>query len=154
MHPLCGCNGARPDAQPGDPHRRPPGGGTILRDTWQLGARWSHLTPGTSAPPAILAGLAGDPGSGHLVLFGGVSGSAGQTSKQTWVWGPFTVTPRSLPVGRSAVRYSQALQATGGKGSLACSISLAFLPPGISLSRQGCYRGPRRRRQRLASPPP
>jgi hypothetical protein len=39
------------------------------------------------------------------------------------------------------IRYSQALQATGGKGPLAWTIGSGSLPPGGSLSRQGVLSG-------------
>jgi hypothetical protein len=112
--------------------------GTTLADTWALDSAWTPLHPSTPSPALTGAAVATDPGTGHLVVFGGQSG---QLSNQTWLWGPLFISPAPLPAGATGLPYSRTLKATGATGALHWKLASGALPPGLALSPQGVLSG-------------
>ena len=84
-----------------------PNGGE-LGDTWIWnGSDWVHQTPSTSPPPRYGAGLAFDPVTQRILLFGGY-GDAGELN-DTWSWNGTTwneLHPATAPSSRTYVAMS------------------------------------------------
>jgi len=65
-----------------------------------------------------LAGIATDPGTGHLIVFGGTT-TGDAVSGQTWIWGPLAVSEApTLAPGSNGLSYSNTLRSTGGSGTV------------------------------------
>jgi sugar lactone lactonase YvrE len=114
------------------------GGGTNLGDTWTFQNTWTQQQPPTSPPARQAAAIAYDPGSGHLLLFGGAgSGFLGDS----WVWGPLAIDQPPLPAATSGLNYFAGLQAIAGVGTLTWSLASGSLPAGLRLSAGGAIYG-------------
>jgi hypothetical protein len=73
--------------------------------TWQWhGDHWVQLSPGVEPPPRSQAGLATDPTTHSIVLFGGISASLNQDLSDTWSWNGITwshLSPTASPPPRA-----------------------------------------------------
>jgi hypothetical protein len=79
--------------------------GTTFGDTWVWRSGWSQLSPAISPPARLGAGMAYDPTTGTVVLFGGRNDGNGVPFGDTWTWDGVTWTeqfPRVSPSARSA----------------------------------------------------
>ncbi len=69
--------------------------GRSLDDTWSWnGTRWSQLHPRSSPPGLTRPDMAYDPGSGRMVLVGGMGGRSASVELSTWSWDGATWQPR------------------------------------------------------------
>jgi hypothetical protein len=76
--------------------------GVSYGDTWVWRSGWYQLSPATSPAPRGDAGMAYDPTTGTVVLFGGKSNINGATYGDTWLWDGVTWTQQFPPVSPPA----------------------------------------------------
>ena len=77
--------------------------GPTYGDTWIWRNGWTQLSPATSPPARESAGIAYDPTTGTVVLFGGEDNSNnGAVFGDTWTWDGVTWTQQFPPVSPSA----------------------------------------------------
>ncbi len=102
--------------------------GISLSDTWTFdGTTWTQFVPSTVPPPRSYTAFAFDALHGETVMFGGQSSAA-----DTWVLGPLTVFPTSLPDATKGANYRVQYSASGGVPYY--SFTVSGLPPGLSVS--------------------
>jgi hypothetical protein len=59
----------------------------FLDQTWTWnGTTWTQLFPATHPSARFEVSMAYDPGTGHIVLFGGATGTTNRTFGDTWTW--------------------------------------------------------------------
>jgi hypothetical protein len=77
--------------------------GPVYGDTWIWRGGWTQLSPANSPPARGGAGIAYDPTTGTLVLFGGSDNSnKGAVFGDTWTWDGVTWTQQFPPVSPAA----------------------------------------------------
>jgi hypothetical protein len=81
--------------------------GVSYDDTWVWRSGWYQLSPAISPPARSAAGLAYDPTTGTVVLFGG--GDNGSVFGDTWTWDGVTWTQQFPPVSPAARALDQAM---------------------------------------------
>jgi hypothetical protein len=80
--------------------------GVVYGDTWVWRDGWTQLSPATSPPAGDRGGMAYDPSTGTVVLFGGQNAN-GAVFGDTWTWDGMTWTqqfPAVSPRARSALQ--------------------------------------------------
>ncbi|MGA3076731.1 MAG: kelch repeat-containing protein [Bryobacteraceae bacterium] len=87
--------------------------GVSYGDTWIWRRGWTQLSPAASPPERGGAGMAYDPATGTVVLFGGSDNSSGAVLGDTWTWDGVTWTQQFPPVSPPArsPRYSMVYDA-------------------------------------------
>jgi hypothetical protein len=79
---------------------------TVFGDTWEFSKAtgWKQLAPSVSPPPLWGMGMAYDPTTETVVIFGGTlnNASPGTTSNETWTWDGVTWTQQFPPVSPPA----------------------------------------------------
>lgn len=110
------------------------GGWTFEFDgqSWSAGSYQVGLDRKTAA-------MAHVPEAGGPVLFGGYGSSS--PVRGTWGYQCLALSPASLSAGTVGVAYAEALTASGGAGPFTFDVSVATLPPGLSLSTSGVISG-------------
>ncbi len=76
-------------------------------------ATWTQLSPATSPPARVDAGMAFDSSTGQMILFGGQTVANGNLN-DTWNWDGTTWTQLS-PASSPSARYAASMAAYGGK---------------------------------------
>ena len=108
---------------------------TPLGDTWYYqNSEWVQITLPTSPSARIGPAMAYDPLHSQTVLFGGTP-----LNNATWLLGPLTVLPYSLPDATIGADYSFQYSADGGTPSY--SFSVSGLPPGLSVNSSNIIAG-------------
>jgi sugar lactone lactonase YvrE len=109
-------------------------------DTWVwTGVTWVRQKPAMTLPGRWAASMQADPGSGHLVLFGGTTLSGNLAD--TRVWGPLAVETFALPSATSGLNYSTVLAATAGVRPLTWSLASGSMPAGVTVDPFGTISG-------------
>jgi sugar lactone lactonase YvrE len=109
-------------------------------ETWVwTGVTWVQQKPATALPGRWAASMQADPGSGHLVLFGGTTLSGNLAD--TRVWGPLAVDTSALPSATSGLNYSTVLGATAGVHPLTWSLASGSMPAGVTVDPFGTISG-------------
>lgn len=100
-------------------------------DTWTWdGANWTKASPSTSPAPRSEASMAYDAERGHVVLFGGVSGTGSQYGvlNDTWSWDG-TTWALQRPGTAPSPRLGSAMEFDAAQKAVVLFGGLAFQPP-------------------------
>lgn len=83
--------------------------GATYGDTWIWRGGWTQVSPAASPPPRGNAGIAYDPATRTVVLFGGRDNSNGAPFGDTWTWDGVTWTQQFPPVSPPARSANQSM---------------------------------------------
>jgi hypothetical protein len=96
--------------------------GTTYGDTWSWrDGQWTQRFSATSPAPRMSAGMAYDPATRTIVLFGGENWGNGKVLGDTWTWDGVTWTQQFPPVSPPARSILQAMVYDAATETVVCS---------------------------------